>query len=90
MNDEPEAPLWVWQGFFGPMADAIAGKAVTDALPGEVAGVKVPLPGEPPQTVDLTGAMGMFAIQTRLGAPFATPAGLLEANPAMVGRMVGG
>lgn len=89
MNDEPEAPRWVWQGFFGPMADAVAGKAITDALPSEVAGVKVPLPGEPPVAVDLGGEVGMFAIQTRPESPFAIPAGLKAAQASMVGRLVG-
>lgn len=92
MSNELQPALadpWVWQGFFGPMAAAIAGKAITDGLPGETAGVKVPIPDEPPQAVDTSGAMGMFAIQTRPEAPVATPAGLMEANPAMVGRLVG-
>lgn len=89
MSDEPEAPAWVWQGFFGPMSAAIAGKLITDDLPGEVAGVKVPLPGDAPVSVDLTGSMGMFAVQTRPHDPMPVPAGMFEADPAMVGRMVG-
>ena len=40
------APLWVWQGFFGPMADAVAAKAETDA--DARAGVWVPVAGAPP------------------------------------------
>ena len=87
MSDE--TPEWVWQGFFGPMSAAIAGKAIADALPGAVAGVKVPLPGEPPAAVDVGGSMGMFAIQTRAIAPMALPAGMMEANSSMVGRLVG-
>lgn len=79
---------WVWQGWFGPMAAAVAGKALTDALPSEVAGVKVPLPGDPPVSVDVGGEVGMFAIQTRPNAPVAAPEGLQAARPDMVGRLV--
>ncbi len=82
-----DAELWVWQGFFGPMVDAVAGKALTDE--DQRAGVWVPLPSAPPLPVDVNGVMGMFAVQTRPGNPIPTPAGLLEADPAMVGRMVG-
>jgi len=78
---------WVWQGFFGPMAAAVAGKAITDA--DSRAGVWVPLQGDPPRAVDTTGTMGMFAVQTRAGQPIPTPPGLLAADPGMVGRMVG-
>jgi hypothetical protein len=85
MTETTEA--WVWQGFFGQMADAVAGKALTDE--DQRAGVWVPLPGEPPRAVDVNGVMGMFAVQTRPDNPIPTPAGLLEADPAMVGRMVG-
>ena len=82
-----EVELWVWQGFFGPMAAAIAGKRLTDK--DSRAGAWVPLPSEPPRAVDVGGVMGMFAVQTRPDSPIPTPAGLLEADPAMVGRMVG-
>lgn len=78
---------WVWQGFFGPMAAAAAGKLLADA--DARAGVWVPPPGEPPRAVDVGGVMGMFAVQTRPEAPIETPAGLMQADPAMVGRMVG-
>lgn len=88
MSDE--TPPWVWQGFFGPMSAAVAGKAITDALAGEVAGVKIPEPDEPPRAVDKSGTMGMFAIQTRPASPQQAPAGLLEADEALVGRLVGG
>lgn len=81
--------LWIWQGFFGPMAAAVAGKAVTDALGGDIAGVKVPIAGAAPVPVDLDGEIGMFAIQTRPDAPVAVPAGLKPAQPSMVGRLVG-
>ncbi|NKC32166.1 hypothetical protein [Falsiroseomonas selenitidurans] len=90
MSDEIETPAWVWQGFFGPMAAAEAGKRVTDALPPEQAGVKLPMAGEPPATVDLAGTTGIFAIQTRPATPVPAPEGMAEANPAMVGRLVGG
>ena len=87
MSETTDAPAWVWQGFFAPMAAAIAGKAVTDA--DTRAGVWVPLPGEAPMPVDLGGAMGMWAVQTRPDAPIPCPAGCMEANPDMVGRLVG-
>jgi hypothetical protein len=77
---------WVWQGFFGPKAAAIAGKALTD---NDVrAGAWMPEKGEPPMPVDVGGTMAMFAVITRRNAPIATPAGLMQADPAMVGRMV--
>lgn len=78
---------WVWQGFFGPMAVAAAAKLITDA--DTRAGVWVPLQGEPPRAVDVGGTMGMFAVQTRASAPVQCPAGMMEADPVMVGRMVG-
>ena len=87
MSETHDRSEWVWQGFFGPMKAAIAAKASTDADPR--VGVWVPLPGEPPQRVDKAGTTGMFAVQTRRGEPVETPAGVLEAEPAMVGRMVG-
>jgi len=37
---------WVWQGWFVPMADAVAAKRATDA--DSRAGVWVPVQGEPP------------------------------------------
>lgn len=88
MSETTEAPAWVWQGFFGSMADATAAKMLTDEDPR--AGVWLPLPGEPPMPVDTAGAMGMFAVQTRPENPIPRPAALREANSAMVGRMVGG
>lgn len=94
MDEEQEASVpsdpWVWQGFFGPMAAAVAGKAITDELPGEIAGVKKPLPGEPPMFVDTNGVLGMFAIGTRPEARVPCPEGLMEADRALVGRMVAG
>jgi hypothetical protein len=86
MMDDQNAPAWVWQGFFGPVAEAIAGKALTDV--DSRAGVWVPLPGEPPMPVDVEGVMLMFAVQTRPGDPIPTPSGMLEADPSLVGRMV--
>jgi len=91
MDDTSNAPtpdpvLWVWQGFFGPYVDAVAAKALTDA--DMRAGVWVPVQGEPPLPVDVDGVMGMFAVQTRPDIPIPAPTGMLEADPAMVGRMV--
>jgi hypothetical protein len=81
-----EASEWAWQGFFGPMADAQA--AWASVTLGADVGVLVPLEGGP-MPVDLGGVMGMFAAQTRASAPMATPAGMMQADPAMVGRLVG-
>lgn len=78
---------WGWQGWFGPMADAAAAKALTDQ--DQRAGVWVPVQGEPPAAVDVAGTIGMFAVQTRLSDSIPTPAGLMEADPAIVGRLVG-
>lgn len=83
-EDDP----WVWQGFYGPMATAVAAKLVTDADPR--VGVWIPLPGQPPLPVDESAEDGMFAVQTRPGNPVPTPAGMKPARAAMVGRMVGG
>lgn len=78
---------WVWQGFFGPMAIATAAKKIIDK--DSRAGVWVPLQDDPPAKVDTGGSLGMFAVQTRIGDPIQTPDGLMEADPGMVGRMVG-
>lgn len=80
-------PEWVWQGFYGPKATATAAKAITDN--DTRAGAWVPVKGAPPLRVDVGDTQAMFAVQTRPGNPIPTPAGLLQADPAMVGRMVG-
>jgi len=76
---------WVWQGFFGPMPAAAAAWSAVQI--GAAVGVLVPPSG--PLAVDTGGVMGMFAVQTRPVAPMGLPAGMFEANPAMVGRLVG-
>lgn len=81
-----ETQEWVWQGFYGPKAAVTAAKAITDN--DTRAGAWVPVQGDPPMLVDVTGTQAMFAVMTRKGAPIPTPAGLLQADPAMVGRMV--
>lgn len=86
MSDEPDAPAWVWQGFFGPMAAALTAYGAITI--GAAVGVLVPAQGGP-MPVDTGGAMGMFAVQTRPADPMAVPAGMFEADPAMVGRLVG-
>lgn len=77
---------WVWQGFYGPMAAAQAAYASVQI--GPLVGALVPLQGGP-MPVDGENADGMFAVQTRADALMATPTGLKQANPAMVGRLVG-
>ena len=86
MSDEQDTPAWVWQGFFGPMEAAAAAWAAVQV--GEAVGVLVPAEGGP-MPVDLDGLTGMFAVQTRPAAPMAGAAGMMEAAPAMVGRLVG-
>lgn len=81
------ASEWVWQGFYGPKAVAIAAKALTDL--DMRAGVWVPPQGKSPMPVDEAGEDAMFAVQTRRGNPIPIPAGLKEAHPAIVGRMIG-
>jgi hypothetical protein len=79
---------WVWQGFYGPKAAATAAKAIIDQ--DMRAGAWVPVQGQPPMLVDVGGTQAMFAVQTRRGNPIPTPAGLMQAVPNMVGRIVGG
>lgn len=86
MTNEPDGPLWVWQGFFGPI-DA-AQEAYDNVELSADLGVLVPSAGGP-ISVDTGGRMGMFAVQTRPAAPIPTPAGMIQADPAMVGRLVG-
>ena len=82
-----ETQEWVWQGFYGPKAAVTAAKAIIDN--DARAGAWVPVQGDPPMLVDVGGTQAMFAVMTRVGTPIPTPSGLLEANSAMVGRMVG-
>ncbi len=83
MND------WVWQGFYGPTADALAAKLVAELLSAAVVGVIVPPIGGGVVAVDDGGAEGMFAVQTRADVPLSTPSGLRVARPEIVGRLVG-
>lgn len=78
---------WNWQGFYGPRATAIAAKVIIDK--DTRAGAWVPVQGQPPLRVDTTDTHAMFAVQTRPSNPIPTPEGMLEADPGMVGRMVG-
>lgn len=80
---------WVWQGFFGPMATVTAAKLDAEKLPADVVGVIIPPLGGGVVAVDTDGTEGMFAVQTREGAPLETPAGLRVARPEIVGRLVG-
>lgn len=79
---------WVWQGFYGPKAKATSAKVIIDQ--DQRAGAWVPVKGAPPMQVDVGDTQAMFAVQTRRSNPIPTPAGLLQADPALVGRMVGG
>jgi hypothetical protein len=82
-----DASEWVWQGWMGPMADAVAGKALTDV--DARAGARVPEPDVAPAFFDAVGTYGMFGVQTRRGSPIETPAGLIAAREDIVGRMLG-
>lgn len=90
MSESEETPLWIWVGFEGSTDVATAGKLITDALPSEIAGVKIPLPGEPPMTWDEEGIRAMWAIQCRPDNIPETPEGCIRAKESLVGRMVGG
>ena len=79
---------WVWQGWFGPMNIATAAKVITDA--DTRAGAWVPEPGKAPASVNLSKTVGMMAVLTRPSAPMPMPAGMEEADPAIVARLVGG
>jgi hypothetical protein len=84
--DEQDAPLWVWQGFYGPMAAAQSAYAAVQIGPD--LGVLVPAEGGP-MPVDDDSEDGMFAVQTRPGSLMETPVGMKAARGDMVGRMVG-
>jgi hypothetical protein len=80
---------WVWQGFFGPTATALAAKLEAELLPVSVVGVIIPPVGAGVVPVDLDGVDAMFAVQSREDAPLPVPAGLRAARPEIVGRLVG-
>jgi hypothetical protein len=84
----PEEAEWNWQGFLGKMADAIAGKLEVDDSP--LGGAWLPQRGDPPMPVDKNGEWGMFGVMVRKGAEITAPPNMLEADAALVGRMVGG
>jgi hypothetical protein len=83
---DPQA--WVWQRFHGPMPAAQAAIAAVFADPR--VGARIPLPDNDappaPQPVGPSGAIGMFAVMTRRGAPVPTPPGLDQddIDPAMI------
>ena len=83
-----EEAEWFWQGFFGQMPDAIAAKIQTDES--ALAGAWLPQRGEPPLPADQAAQWGMFGVMVRKDAPMTAPANMIEANAALVGRMVGG
>ncbi|HEV7455182.1 MAG TPA: hypothetical protein VGN96_00280 [Roseococcus sp.] len=84
--DEQQDDLWVWQGFFGPPPEAMTAYSAISV--GGAIGALVPLEGGP-HAVDVAGEVMMFAVQVRPDAIMACPAGLTEANPDIVGRLVG-
>lgn len=90
MSDTAIEPAWVWQGFEGPVDLATAGKLITDELPNETAGVKIPLPGMPPMLWNGSGTRAMWAIQVRPNDLQPIPPGCETALSNIVGRLVGG
>lgn len=86
MSETQEDP-WVPQGFFSPMATATAAKTSLDYDPR--IGAMRPDPGQPPAPVDKEGTVGMFAVHSRPGNPIPCPPGMREADPALVGRLLG-
>lgn len=90
MVDDPTE--WVWQGFAGPVEVAVIAKHDLEALlatiPPQV-GVVVPPAGSPPFPWSVDRTQAMVAVQSRRGSPVACPAGMIEADPAIVGRLVG-
>lgn len=94
MDEQQAEPIrWVWQGFFGPTEAAVAAyatvqKGLDQGGTGFDVGMKVPEENGP-MLVDKGGVMAMFAVQTRPWSPMPVPEGMFEADPAMVGRLVG-
>ncbi|WP_206934131.1 hypothetical protein [Roseococcus thiosulfatophilus] len=86
MDEQPTPEPWAWQGFFGPAAAAQAAYAAVQ-IGGDI-GALVPLEGGP-RAVDVDGEVMMFAVQVRPDAPMACPEDMTEADPAIVGRLVG-
>lgn len=87
MSEATEAPLWVPQGWYGPMPAAQAAYAAT-VIDGTQVGALIPLEGGP-TAVDEAGEDGMFAVLVRPDNPLPTPPGMKAARADMVLRMVG-
>jgi hypothetical protein len=80
---------WAWQGFEGPTAAVTAAKVTHDAMDISEVGAVVPARGQPPFAWNVAGTRAMFAVHTRVTSPLPCPPGLEEADPALVGRLVG-
>ena len=83
MSDTDE---WSWQGFLGPATIAAASKEEADR--DTRCGARVPIYGQAPLALDVGQTQGIFAVMTRKNDPIPTPPGLLQVNPAIIGRMV--
>lgn len=95
MDDAPDAPadLWIWQGFAALAAVTAAQKPIAEALMGAFPppiGAVMPPPGLPPMAWSADGTQTMFGVQTRIGAPMACPEGMVEADRALVARLIAG
>jgi hypothetical protein len=87
MTDTQPTQEYLRQGFFGPLA--IAEEAYAAIQIGPDVGALVPLEGGPIVVDPETRTTGMFAVWTPPGKSMAAPLGMMEADPGMVGRMVG-
>ena len=81
------------RGFEGPYDIAVAEKARHEAMmagtPPDI-GAILPLAGEPPMPWNVAGTKAMFAVWVRPGVSLPVPEGMDEADPSIVGRLVGG
>jgi hypothetical protein len=89
MDDEQAAPLWEWQGWFGLADDVAREKPIVEAMDLHSVGAVRPERGAPPMHVTSDGVMTMFAFHVPVGQRLPTPPGLFEAEPSIVGRLVG-
>jgi hypothetical protein len=84
-----EQSAWVRQGFEGPSQRATAEKALHDAISPDIVGNVAPERGLPPMPWSRDGSRVLFAVWVRPDALLPCPDGMIEADPALVGRLVG-
>lgn len=90
---EVEPEDYARRGFEGPFEVAAAQKAIYEAFlagtPPDVGAILPPV-GEPPMPWNVSGTKAMFAVWVRPGVDLPVPEGMDEADPSIVGRLVGG